>query len=96
MNAKISVFLIFYYIICMAVPLKINYAKSVQIRNFFWSEYGKILTRKNSVFGHFSHINLSHQRRTFNLELTFSVFLFRFLFFRYLRLCNQTAIVLLF
>ena len=35
--------------------------KNVQIRNFFWSvfsriqsEYGKIRTRKNSVFGHFS------------------------------------------
>ena len=35
--------------------------KSVQIRSFFWSvfsciqsEYGKIRTRKNSVFGHFS------------------------------------------
>ena len=36
--------------------------KSVQIRSFFWSvlshiqaEYWKIRTRKNSVFGHFSH-----------------------------------------
>ena len=36
--------------------------KSVQIRSFSWSvfsrfrtEYGKIKTRKNSVFGHFSH-----------------------------------------
>ena len=39
--------------------------KSVQIRSFFWSvygvslciqsEYGKIRTRKKSVFGHFSH-----------------------------------------
>ena len=28
--------------------------KSVQIRSFFWSECGKIPTRKNSVFGHFS------------------------------------------
>ena len=35
--------------------------KSVQIRSFFWSvffhiqaKYGKIRTRKNSVFGHFS------------------------------------------
>ena len=37
--------------------------KSVQIRNYFWSvfscirtEYRKILTRNNSVFGHFSRI----------------------------------------
>ena len=36
--------------------------KSVQIRSFFWSvffrihtEYGKIRTRKNAVFGHISH-----------------------------------------
>ena len=36
--------------------------KSVQIRSFFWSvfsriqfEYGKIRTRKKSVFGHFSY-----------------------------------------
>ena len=38
----------------------IHCVKSVQIRSFFWSvfscirtEYGKIRTRKNSVFGHF-------------------------------------------
>ena len=45
----------------------INWLKSFQIRSFFWSvfsrirtEYGKIWTRKNSVFGHFlcSLINL--------------------------------------
>ena len=28
--------------------------KSVQIRSFFWSEYEKIRTTKNSVFGHIS------------------------------------------
>ena len=28
--------------------------KSVQIRRFFWSEYRKIRTRKNSIFGYFS------------------------------------------
>ena len=40
---------------------KKHYTKSVQIRIFFWSvfsctrtEYRKIRTRKNSVFGHFS------------------------------------------
>ena len=39
-----------------------NCLKSVQIQNFFWSvfsrmliEYGKIRTRKNFVFGHFPH-----------------------------------------
>ena len=31
-----------------------HYMKSVQIQSLFWSEYGKIHTRKNSVFGHFS------------------------------------------
>ena len=40
----------------------VNCPKNVQIRSFFWSvlsrvhsKYGKIRTRKNSVFGHFSH-----------------------------------------
>ena len=43
----------------------VHCVKSVQIRSFFWSvfsrihriqsKYGKIRTRKNSVFGHFSH-----------------------------------------
>ena len=40
-----------------------HYVKSAQIRRFFLSvfsrirtKYGKIRTRKNSVFGHFSHI----------------------------------------
>ena len=28
--------------------------RSVQIRSFFWSEYGKKRTRKNSAFEHFS------------------------------------------
>ena len=28
--------------------------KSVQIRSFFWSEYRKIRTKRNSVFGDFS------------------------------------------
>ena len=28
--------------------------KSVQMRRNFWSEYRKILTKINSVFGHFS------------------------------------------
>ena len=34
---------------------KLHCVKSVQIRSFFWSECGKIRTRKNSVFGHISH-----------------------------------------
>ena len=33
-----------------------HYMESVQIWSFFWSEYRKIPTRKNSVFGHFSCI----------------------------------------
>ena len=43
----------------VAVELKdrdiLHCAKSVQIRSIFWSEYRKIWTRKDSVFGHFSH-----------------------------------------
>ena len=41
--------------------------KSIQIRTFYWSifyrirtECGKIRTRKNSVFGHFSCSDVSH------------------------------------
>ena len=30
-----------------------HYVKSVKLRSFFWSEYGKTRSRKNSVFGHF-------------------------------------------
>ena len=41
--------------------LEIHLAKSVQIKSFFWSECGKIRTRKNSVFVHFSRSdNSSH------------------------------------
>ena len=29
--------------------------KNIQIRSYFWSEYRKILTRNNSLLGHFSH-----------------------------------------
>ena len=46
----------------MYLPLAVHCVKSVQIRSFFWSEYRKIRTRRNSVlrtrrnsvFGHFS------------------------------------------
>ena len=31
-----------------------HYVKSTQIRTYFWSEYRKIRTRINFVFGHFS------------------------------------------
>ena len=45
--------------------------ESVQIRSFFWSEYGKIRTRKNYVFGHFSRsggdFNLATDNK--NLEI---------------------------
>ena len=44
------------------IPFKEHCVKSVQIRSIFWSvfsrirtEYGKIRTRKYSVFGHFWH-----------------------------------------
>ena len=44
----------------------LHYVKNVQIRSFFWSmfflvhsEYKKIWTRKNSVFGHFSRSEIS-------------------------------------
>ena len=38
--------------------------KSVQIRSFFWSEYRKIRSRKNSVFAHFSRSASLEKRRT--------------------------------
>ena len=44
---------------------KFHWAKSVQIRSFFC---GKIRTRKNSVFGHFSH---SVWLVCFNLKMQF-------------------------
>ena len=36
----------------------VHCVKSDQIRSFFWFEYGKIRTEKNSVFGHFSPSDL--------------------------------------
>ena len=53
------------------------YVKSVQIRSFFWSEYGKIRTRKKSIFGHFSHCEFLKISTNFDTEtlLTFLVFL---------------------
>ena len=36
-------------------------SKSVQIRSFFWSEYRKIRSRKNSVFGHLSRSVIYHR-----------------------------------
>ena len=56
--------------------------KSVQIRRIFWSVfcriragYGKIRTRKNSIFGHFSHSAIgtvsTPNRAAFNKNLTF-------------------------
>ena len=46
----------------MVIPYYLHCVKSVQIRSFFWSVFSyirtegrKIRTRKNSVFGHFSH-----------------------------------------
>ena len=46
---------------CLTGCLICHWVKSVQIRSYFWSifscirtEYRKILTRNNSVFGHFS------------------------------------------
>ena len=48
---------------------------SVQIWSYFWSEYRKKKTRKNSVFGHFSRSNIYHEwknikkyRKTLNLK----------------------------
>ena len=38
---------------------KKHYVKNVQIRSFFWSEYRKVRTRKNFVFGHFSRSELT-------------------------------------
>ena len=32
----------------------LHWAKIVQIRSFYWSEYRKLRNRKNSAFGHFS------------------------------------------
>ena len=36
------------------ISLHLHFVKSVQIRSYFCSEYRKIRTRNNSVFGHFS------------------------------------------
>ena len=50
------------YLACLCLPAFNHCVKSVQIRSFFWpvfsgirTEYRKIRTRKNSIFGFFSH-----------------------------------------
>ena len=57
--------------LCTFISDQSHYVKSVQIRSYFWSvfscirtEYKKIRTRNNSVFGHFSRseYQLSHAK----------------------------------
>ena len=63
-------------------PLKISLhcVKSVQIRSFSWSEYRKIRTRKNSVFGHFlrsvsnPYWKTLNGKETLNIKLHFLCF----------------------
>ena len=70
---KINFRKVFCLLFCaLSIYLKIRFVKSVQTRIFFWSvfflysdwiqsiqsEYRKIRTRKNSVFGHFSRSDL--------------------------------------
>ena len=59
-----------------------HYVKSVQIRSFFWSvfscirtEYRKILTRKNSVFGHLSRsVCMSRLLYRYNIIIVIIIF----------------------
>ena len=50
-----------YFVSINFIAFIIHCVKTVQIRSFFWSvfciqfKHGKKRTRKNSVFGHFSH-----------------------------------------
>ena len=44
--------------------------KSVQIQSYFWSEYKKIRTRNNSVFGHFSRSARNYFNRRHKLIKT--------------------------
>ena len=45
--------------------------KIARIRSFFWSEYGKIRTRKNSVFGYFLRSVIFH-KTIFCIEMQLS------------------------
>ena len=42
------------FVLSKLLCFKLCCVKSVQIRSYFWSEYRKIRTRNNSVFGHLS------------------------------------------
>ena len=49
------------------------WVKSVQIQSFFWYEYRKIWTRKNSVFGHFSrNVNNKTSEKYERILVTYS------------------------
>ena len=61
--------------------------KNVQIRSFFWSEFGKIRNRKDSVFGHFSRSEThfrcgSVSEFAFDNQITIATFLLQALFSR--------------
>ena len=62
-----------------STSFRLHCVKSVQIRSFFWSvfsciqsEYRKIRTRKNSVFGHFSCSVKANRSYAHNLEEAFT------------------------
>ena len=57
-SSQSDTFIILKQLLWQQLPLQISIlphcVKSVPIRSFFWYEYRKIQTRKNSVFRHFS------------------------------------------
>ena len=81
--------------------------KSVQITSFFWSgfsriqsEYGKVQTGKNSVFGHFSHSEVKkrfpqkehfktrlNKRKTYLFKVFFIISVISFFPLQYVRCC---------
>ena len=52
----------------VAKSRQLHYLKSVEIRSYFWSEYRKIRTRNNSVFGHFSRSAISARKLQFQYK----------------------------
>ena len=59
------------------ISLHLHFVNSVQIRSYFCSEYRKIRTRNNSVFGHFSRSDMLKKSPNLSLYMLINVMLIK-------------------
>ena len=63
-----SIFKISFNLLYQRIYEPIHCVKSIQIRSYFWSEYRKIRTTNNSIFGHFSRSDSFLEQSVDNLS----------------------------